>query len=293
MAADERLAPGSDTGPSGGPPPTAAGRAPFWSRPTAWKAVLVVVGYLVFYLLVGTLTGRLFDGSIDTDDLLATPASILLGLALPIAIGGAALTVFAVRRGWWSSIVGRQPVRGRRWMWLAPVLVLVAVVAHVAATDWGAWSGGQIASLALLGVCVGLTEELATRGIVVTMLRDAGHGERMVMVVSSLLFALMHTVNLLSGMEASTVVATVVYTFGFGACMYLAMRVTGTFWAAVVLHALTDPTTFLASGGVDTSTTSQGGAAVVVALLATLLIVALGIVAIFAVRGKAAPSVSS
>ena len=69
----------------------------------------------------------------------------------------------------------------------------------------------------------------------------AGHGERFVAVVSSLLFALMHTVNFISGMEVSTVLATVVYTFGFGMCMYLTMRVTGTIWAAIVLHGLTDP----------------------------------------------------
>ena len=51
--------------------------------------------------------------------------------------------------------------------------------------------------------------------------------------------------------RAGTVAVTVVYTFCFGMCMYLAMRVTGTIWAAIVLHGLTDPTTILSTGGVD------------------------------------------
>ena len=34
-------------------------------------------------------------------------------------------------------------------------------------------------------------------------------------------------------------------------CMYLAMRVTATIWTAIVLHGLTDPATFLSTGGVD------------------------------------------
>jgi hypothetical protein len=40
-----------------------------------------------------------------------------------------------------------------------------------------------------------------------------------------------------------------VYTLGFGLLMYLSMRVIGFIAGAMVLHALTDPTTFLANGG--------------------------------------------
>jgi membrane protease YdiL (CAAX protease family) len=292
MDAHERLT--SEPGTDGGAALTAAapGRSPFWGRPTTGKAVLLIVGYLVFYLLVSLLVGQVFSGSIDPDDLLSSPASILLGVALPIAVGGAALAWFAVRRGWWAGVVARQTVPARRWMWIAPVLVVVAVVAHLAATDWGAWSGGQIAAIGVLGVCIGFTEELATRGTVVKLLRDAGHRERYVVVVSSLLFALMHLVNLISGIKASTVLATVVYAFGFGACMYLSMRVTGTVWTAIVLHALTDPTTMLATGGIDTSTSSDGGATTL-ALVATLALIVFGVVAAFFVRGSAAPDGSA
>ncbi|KAA1418213.1 CPBP family intramembrane metalloprotease [Mumia zhuanghuii] len=259
----------------------------FWDRAATWKAVLFVVAYLAFYLVVGRVVVRAFDSRIDDDNAVADAASIVLGVALPIAIGAAALLLFAARLGWLREIFGPQPVKGRRWMWIAPVLVLGAIVAHLAGADWDRWSGSELAALAFFGLCVGLTEELATRGITVKMLRDAGHAERYVAVVSSLIFALMHSVNLISGMSVRTVLATVVYTFGFGMCMYLAMRVTGTIWAAILLHGLTDPTTILAVGGLDEAVVSQDGGASAIAVLVTIALVVFGIVAIFLVRGKA------
>jgi membrane protease YdiL (CAAX protease family) len=249
--------------------------------------VLIVVVYLAFFLTVSWAVGRLFDGVVDADDELADFTSIVVGMALPIAVGGAGLLWFSARRGWSADIFGRQPVAGRAWMWLAPVLVLFPVTIHAWAADWNSWSLGQLAGLVVLGLCVGFTEELLARGVVVKILRDAGHRERFVACVSSLLFALMHTSNLVSGMSVQTVAATVVYTFGFGACMYLTMRVTRTIWAAVLLHALTDPTTILTAGAVDTSLAERAGGGTALALVATLLLVGFGIAALFAVRGEA------
>ncbi|MFE3289667.1 CPBP family intramembrane glutamic endopeptidase [Rhodococcus sp. NPDC059234] len=255
-----------------------------WRRPSVWLAIGLLVAYLVFYLLVARLITTIFSDRIDKDNVLSSASSILLGVALPIAIGAIALLVVATRLGMLGKIFGRQPIRGRGWMWIGPGLVLAAIIAHLTGTEWNSWTGGQIVAMFVLGACVGVTEELATRGLAVQILRDARHGERFVAVVSSLLFALMHTVNLISGMALSTVGATVVYTFAFGMCMYLAMRVTGTIWAAIVLHALTDPTTFLSSGGLDKAvgSTSAGGA---IAALVTIALIAFGAVAAFLVRG--------
>ncbi|MFF5081246.1 hypothetical protein ACFY36_29715 [Actinoplanes sp. NPDC000266] len=131
----------------------------------------------MFYLAIGQLIG-LLAGDRIADDLLADPASIFLALVLPIGIGAIALLVFTWRVGWLGTIFGPQPIRGRGWMWIAPVLIAAAIIGHAGGVDWGRWSAAQIALLALLGLCIGLAEELATRGLAVKMLRDAGHGER-------------------------------------------------------------------------------------------------------------------
>ena len=265
----------------------------FWNRPATWKAFVLVAGYLVYYLAVSQLIGLLFGDEID-DDVLANPTSMFFALVLPIGLGAIGLLVFTARVGWLRDIFGPQPIGGSRWMWIAPVLVVAAIVGHVGGTDWSQWTGGEIAMLAVAGLCIGLAEELATRGLAVKMLRDAGRSERVVAIVSSLLFALMHTTNLISGMKVSTVAATVGYTFCFGMCMYLSMRVTGTIWAAIVLHGLTDPTTFLSTGGIDEAVSNQGAGWVAVASVATIAFCLLALVSALIVRGKvAAPSASS
>ncbi|MGY1807851.1 CPBP family intramembrane glutamic endopeptidase [Blastococcus sp. SYSU D00669] len=170
-------------------------------------------------------------------------------------------------------------------------VVAAVVVGHLGATDWNRRTGGEIAVLALAGLCIGVTEELATRGLAVEMLRDAGHGERFVAVVSSLLFALMHTVDLLAGMALSTVLATLVCTFCFGTCTHLAMRVTGTIWAAIVLHALTDPTTFPSTGGIDEAVGARTeNAWSLLASFGTFAFLVFAVVAVFLVRGRVRPA---
>jgi hypothetical protein len=90
-----------------------AARASFWQRPATWKPVLLLAGYLVFYLAVVQLVGLLFGARIDDDDVLAGPASTFFGLTLPIAVGGIALLVFTWRVGKLRQVFGPQPVRGR------------------------------------------------------------------------------------------------------------------------------------------------------------------------------------
>ncbi|MEV6279331.1 CPBP family intramembrane glutamic endopeptidase [Nocardia sp. NPDC051832] len=262
-------------------------------RPTVWLAIGLIVAYLVFYLLVGQLTSRIFADRIADDNVLATAPSIWLGLVLPIAVGASALLLVTTRMGLLATIFGPQPVRGRGWMWLGPVLVLAAIIAHLAGTEWDSWTAAQVVAIVVLGLCVGVVEELATRGLTVQILREAGHSEWFVAVVSSAMFALMHSVNLISGMELTTVAGTVVYTFGFGMCMYLAMRVTGTIWAAIVLHASTDPTTILSTGGLDTAAGGSGGGASTVAAFVTVVLIGFGVVAVFFIRGRAREPQSS
>ncbi|MEI5672735.1 MULTISPECIES: hypothetical protein [unclassified Nocardioides] len=92
----------------------------FFARPAAWKALVLVVAYLVLYLAVGQVVGLLFGDEIDTDDILGTTGSIFFGLVLPIAIGATSLVGLSAALGWLRALFGRQPGRGRPWMWIGP-----------------------------------------------------------------------------------------------------------------------------------------------------------------------------
>lgn len=223
----------------------------FWNRGGWWKAVLVAAVYMALYLGASQLIGILFAGRFDVSDEFGSPQTVAITLLLPIAVGALILLAFAASLKWLPELFGRQPVKGKGWMWIAPVVVLLAAVLRVAGTDWSRYAVSVILLTFLSGLFIGLAEELLTRGLAVNLLRRGGYSERWVMVLSSLLFALLHSSNLLGGQPLLTVLFTMAFTFLFGVAMYLTLRVTGSLIWPILLHAITDPTTFLATGGID------------------------------------------
>ncbi|MGW9020706.1 CPBP family intramembrane glutamic endopeptidase [Leucobacter chromiiresistens] len=263
--------------------------ARFWNAGTWWKALLLVVAYWGAYQLIALGVSAAAGPALGGDPL-ASPFGVVVGMALPIMLSGALLLVFARSVGWFGALFARQPDSGRAWMWIAVALVAIPIVLRLFATQWHAWSVALVLSLLLLGLCVGFTEEVATRGIVVQMLRRGGSGERAVLVLSSAYFALLHAGNILQGQAGATVALTVVYTFGFGAMMYLVVRVTGRLMWAILLHAATDPTTILATGGIDAHSAELGGSAGLLGIAGVFnfVYVLVAVVAIFLVKRRGA-----
>lgn len=270
---------------------TNSGWTRFWNEGTWWKAFLLIAVYWGVYQLISLGVTTVAGDSIDMSDPLASPMSVIVGEALPILLSGLLLLFFARSVGWLGDIFGRQRPRGAAWMWIAVILVIIPVVMRLVATNWSVWSIAQVAAILLLGLCVGFTEELATRGIVVTMLRRGGSSERIVFVLSALIFGLLHVGNLVSGQAVDTVALTVVYTIGFGAMMYLSLRVTGSIVWPILLHAVTDPTTILASGGIDAHSAALGSASslVVFAGFFNVAYLLFAFLAIFLIKGRMTP----
>lgn len=270
-------------------PPEASrgGLRGFLDKGGFWRLVLVVAGYLAFYVAAGWVAGRV-DGGYGDDDLLSSLGSVFFQLTVGLLVGAAILTALTAYLGWGPEIFGRQPVYRSRWMWAAPILVATPIVLRVLEIDWGGPALSVVLLVLASGLLVGYVEELLYRGVAVKMLRAAGHRELAVAALSSLLFGLSHGVNLFTGQTISTVVSTMVYTVAFGALMYLTMRVTGFILAAMLLHGLTDPTTILATGGIDEMTGTSGASALAdVAGLFTVVMTVIGIVMLVCVRGTA------
>ncbi|WP_336726112.1 CPBP family intramembrane glutamic endopeptidase [Cellulosimicrobium cellulans] len=259
----------------------------FWDRGGWWRAFLFAVLYLAVYLGIGWLVGTTGLGPHRAEELLDSSGTVFFGLLLPILVMSLLLVAFLSTMRWRREVLGPQPIAGRPWMWVAVVLVLVPIVLHVAGTSWSSYDVTVILTVFALGLCIGFAEEVLTRGVAVTMLRRAGYGEKAVMVLSSLLFGFLHASNLVSGQNLLTVGTTVVFAFGFGTMMYLSMRVTGSIVPAILLHAATDPTTMLATGGVDTHGANAGSEALVAfAGTFNVVFVAMAVLAIFLVSGR-------
>ena len=251
----------------------------FWERGGWWRAIVLVVGYFVLYnglsLLLTPVAAQIDDPQ--------SPAGILVFTAVPIFVGCLLLVAFGVSVGWLPQVFGPQPIRGRGWMWIAIAVVLLFNVLRLLSIDYGAAGAEVVATWLLAGLFIGFAEEVLTRGFVVNLLRKAGNRELVVAVISAVLFSLLHAGNLLSGQSLFATLIQLVYTFGFGICMYLAMRVTGTIIAPILLHASTDPSIFLqvaypADGPL-------GG----LANLGNFAVIIFGLVALFFIRGRVTP----
>jgi membrane protease YdiL (CAAX protease family) len=217
----------------------------FWERGDWWRAVVLVAVYYGVYQLLSLLVGAVFgeEGGIAEK---GSGLDVLIYTALPIVLGCVVLLAFAASLGWLRELFGPQPVRGRRWMWIGIVVVLVINVSALLSVDAGAAGATLIGCWLLTGLFVGLAEELLTRGFVVNLMRKAGRGEIAVALVSSALFGALHAGNFFTTDQGlSTTALQVVYTFFFGFLMYLALRVTGRLIWPILLHASTDPSIFL------------------------------------------------
>jgi membrane protease YdiL (CAAX protease family) len=259
----------------------------FWNRGGWWKALLVAAVYYGLYQLAGLVINALFGHLVDASDPFANGISVFIALAAPILVGGILLVLFALSLGWLKQLFGRQPIRGSWWMWIGVAVVVVFNLLRFVSVDWGGWDAGAAVAVLFTGLCVGFAEEVLTRGFAVNLLRRGGYGERSVMLLSSLIFAALHSGNIFTGQSVFAVAFTVVYTFLFGVTMYVALRVTGNLIWPILLHASTDPSLILLTGAVDASNSSlHPGPLAGIAGLANYAVMLFGIVAIIFVRGR-------
>jgi len=259
----------------------------FWNRGGWWKAVLIAVVYIALYNGAGLLLRPIVGGMV-AEDFLGDPVSAFISVGLQPLVGSVVLIIVAVSFGWLPRpLFGRQPVPRKWWFWIAPILILVPIVFHFFGIDYARYGLPVVLAILLAGVFVGFSEDFLTRGLVVVMLRRHGYREWAVMVLSSLIFASLHLSNLFAGQSFSIVGPTLVYTFAFGICMYATLRAGGNLIWPIILHALTDPTTILASGGIDDGTHSTVNTANLIATGGTFAYVAWAIVLLIITRGDA------
>jgi hypothetical protein len=269
---------------------TQGGLRGFLNKGGFWPVLLVVAAYFAIYLPAGRIAARVADRSYSEADTLSSVGAVFVQLTAALIVGSIVLIAFTTFMGWNAEIFGRQSIYRSRWMWLAPVVVIIPILMRVFGIDWGGPAVSVILMMLATGVLIGFSEELLYRGVAVKMLRSGGHREFSVAWVSTLLFALSHSLNIFSGGAPRTVAITVAYTLGFGMLMYLTMRVTGFIVAAMILHGLTDPTTFLANGGLPDKVVADTSAAVGLPALAggyqLFLLIPVAVIMGFFVRGK-------
>ncbi len=259
----------------------------FWNKGGWWKALLLAAVYYGLYQLAALLINLAFGHLVDKQNVFANGLSVFIGIGAPILVAGILLTLFALSLRWLKQLFGRQPIRGSWWMWIGVAIVVVFNILRFASVDYAGWNAGAVVAVLVTGLFIGFTEEILTRGFAVNLLRRGGYGERSVMLLSSLIFAALHSGNVFSGQNPIVVGFTVVYTFAFGIVMYVTLRVTGNLIWPMLLHASTDPSVILLAGGVDaTGGNLHPGPLAGIAGLGNYAVIIFAVIPIIFVRGR-------
>lgn len=207
-------------------------------KPSLALALLVFIGYLA--IIIGA--NRIFASDFDFGDVVTSAAHTRDGVFLPVLFASIYLIVVTGALGWWRPALRepRRRVQLPTWLWAIPLLALLGPALDIWRSDYRSefttshwvWI---IAGFAL----VGYSEELMTRGLLLVGARNAMN-ELWAALFTSLMFGLMHGLNILFGQDASTTIKQVIATIPMGLIFYVCRRVSGTLVTAMALHALYD-----------------------------------------------------
>lgn len=207
-------------------------------QPRAWIAIAVVAGYAAIMGLMWFFTGT------DYETVGSTPADALKGLVLPVALASLFTAAVTFWLGWWGPALRDTPA-GPRWLRILPLLIVLTSLGTLLGHGFAGVEARLVLIIALGTLLVGFGEEMTLRGVGVVALRGS-FGEVGVWFFSSLLFALLHALNVLFGQSAAATVQQIAFAFVIGSALYLVRRVTGTLVICMLVHAFWDFSTFIA-----------------------------------------------
>ena len=203
-------------------------------RPSlAWA---IGIGYAILFLVLEMIMG------VDYDVIGTTTDSIVRGIVVPVGIGALVLVIVTTWLGWWRPALRELPTdppRPPRWLLIVPILVFVATLLGIDYGNLGDMGAAMILWLAIGTALVGFSEEIAYRGLALVGFRG-GYSEVRVWLFTSLLFGLLHGVNLILGQGAVPTIRQFFFAFVLGSVFYAIRRISGTIVVVMVLHALWD-----------------------------------------------------
>jgi len=201
-------------------------------RPLAFTAAVMVA--LEAVVLVGLLAARLLN----------VPP---IALDLPIMLVNALLAAGLLSAlGWWRASGFNTPSEWRCLYLLLPIVCLLGVTLLMQPQLPDV---GKIAALVVVTLLIGFQEEAIFRGVLLRAL--APQGVLRAVIISAVLFGLIHANSLLVGRDPVFVLSQIIGSM-LGGIAIGALRVrTNTIWPLIVLHALNDFLQFTATGGIE------------------------------------------
>lgn len=239
-------------------------------RPRVWIGLAVYLAYTALVFVIQLASGVPYTDFGDSG------SNLFFGAGLSLIIGAVFLAITTTLLGWWRPVLFDRK-RSVRWPIIAPAIMVVAALLNLGATDWQSYDGTFLAASIVL-LLVGFTEEVTTRGILLTGFRSR-LSEGWVWFLTSLLFALMHLTNAFSGQPLLPTVQQVLFAFFAGTVFYIARRTTGSLVWAMVVHGLWDFSVFAVTHG------TPNGIAVLASFLQSAAFLVAAVSVAFVIRG--------
>jgi uncharacterized protein len=201
--------------------PRFAERHPYW-----FVAILEMI-VIVVYLMAGTIVSVAHLSNQAITSIANSTLSVL-------AIG--ALSAL----GWWRMVGFKRPARPRDLFFFLPPLLPVLINLGVGLNIPSLLIFTELLAIAFL---IGFAEEAIFRGLMLNALKARGLWQAAI--ISSLLFGLSHSLNLLSGKSGADILIQISYALAIGFAFAALVLKKGILWPLVVAHALIDFTSFI------------------------------------------------
>jgi uncharacterized protein len=224
--------------------------------------------------------------------LLGLLASNLLGVApvaldLPIMIVNCLVAIALIGRlRWWSDTGFNRPSQWRNLhLLLLPILLLLGPTLLVGPELPAV---GKIIALVLITLLIGFQEEAIFRGVLLRALMP--RGVMQAVLISALLFAVIHANSLLVGRDPVFVGAQILASF-LGGIGLAALRLRlNSIWPLVLLHAFNDFLQFTAAGGIEAQQVAAWLPLLKIAIAGTLAIYGLYLLRGYSQLGEEQPA---
>lgn len=237
-----------------------------------------LIALSVAFVLVPQIVALFVVPGIAEGDAYATARGAVQFELIP-DIGGALIAMFVIVHLGWTDLVRHERFRTRGWVVLVPAAMLIASVAAIDYSNLADAGSTLVILLVAATFATGVSEELMFRGIALQAFRDR-HREWVAAVFSSLLFGLLHLMNVVVAGPGAAFQA--IWACGMGYLLYLCRRVGRGMALPIVVHWLWDFSTF--SPELGREDVVLGDATFALFLVSVLLVI------VVAIRHRAIPS---
>lgn len=202
-------------------------------QPRWWIGVVITLVYMAIVSALWSMTGFDYDAVGDS------ATTLREGVVIPVGVGAVFLAVAATYLGWWGPSLRERTRIAPRWTLAVPVLMVVIAVSLVASIDYDAVSSSYLVMLGIGVALVGFSEELLVRGLALVGFRGQ-MSEGWAWFASSVLFSVLHGINLLFGQSTGATLQQMGGAFVIGSALYVTRMSTGMLALAMATHALWD-----------------------------------------------------